>query len=230
MNPKRKTKARSTSGFRRRSNEPARRRKRNEPGPRRRTYRMKSRGAAQYRRRRKSNPPMRHFRRRRSNPGLSGIKSLAIRAFWATIGGMATRTLPGMVLSKSANSGWMGYLANGVTAWVLSWAGGRWISTEAGDSMLLGGIVMTLARIVEDFGKIQTVSFAPIPGVPQLAGDPKYDFRGMRGEFRDVNFPVPTSSLPGGRPAPALVCPSPEAAAAKGMKGMGSPWRAPWAA
>jgi hypothetical protein len=115
---------------------------------------------------------------------------------------------------KDSNVGIMGYGANLLTAATGAWAVQKFTkSTVAGESFLLGGIVMLAGRLIEDWFGRKVVEFAsvgiPIPG---MGADYAYDFRMMSGDFINQTFPLPYSSLPSGRHVPAL--PSPEAAAA----------------
>jgi len=103
----------------------------------------------------------------------------------------------------------------------------------AGESWLLGGFVMFAGRLVEDYFGKKLVEFGNVGlPLPQLgAGDPSYDLR-MMGDFINLSYSVPYSSLASGR-APLLL-PSPEvAAAASGAKaamglGQDRTWSTPW--
>lgn len=174
---------------------------------------------------RRSNPRIRRFRRR-SNPFGGRVGGVAVQALWAIGGGVLTRSLPQAILG-TANTGIMGYAANLATAFASSWAAGRFASAGAGDAVLLGGIVMTAGRVIEDFLGQNLVTFAqlnlPGSGQPLLSSDRRYS---LRGDFENLNFPVPVSSL-GPASRPALSCPSPAPAVARGMAGVwggGNPW------
>lgn len=173
--------------------------------PRRRHYRRRNRNPVSYavahpvRRRRRSYAmnPRHHHRRRRHNPlGLTGQQIIAT-SLWAIAGGVATRALPQMFLQAS-NTGIMGYGANALTAGVLAWAADRFISRNAGQGVLLGGMVMLGGRIVSDlFGKT-LVSFGDVFGTTPTAGtsglgahgDPSFDL----GLYVPNEFVVPTWS------------------------------------
>lgn len=201
-----------------------RRRKRSSNKARRRVvrHRARSRTAPMRRRSRRSNPRRRrnativmrnrHHRRRR-NPGFGGglfgnLGGLAIDSAFAIGGGVTTRTLPQLVLPNQ-NSGVMGYGLN-----ILAAVGGSAAITKFtknaryGGMFLLGGIVMTFGRVVDDIFGTQLVSFAAInPGSsPVLSGDSTYDmrvYRRLSGSYQPSNFPLPTNPLLTAGPAPA---------------------------
>lgn len=171
-------------------------------------------------------------RKRRRNPAVFGdMQRLLVRSAWAVGGGVATRSVPQAVLGMR-NTGVLGYAANLLTA-----AGGAALvgklskSTEAAESFLLGGFVMTAGRVVEDWFGQKVVEFAQVGlPLPQLgAGDPAFDFR-MAGDFINQGFPLPYSSLASGR----LALPSPEMAAVANGGGNGArlsadpTWTTPW--
>lgn len=137
--------------------------------------------------------PKYHRRRRRNPLGFTGQEIVAT-SLWAIAGGVATRALPQLFL-KEGNTGWMGYLANGLTAGVLAFAADRFISRNAGRGVLLGGAVMLGGRIVSDlFGKT-LVSFGDVfasAGTSGLGahGDPSFDL----GVYTPGEFVVPTWS------------------------------------
>lgn len=182
---------------------PKRRRVRHRShNPRRRHYRRRrNRNPVGYavarpvRRRRRSyamNP--RHHHRRRRNPlGLSG-QQIAATSLWAIAGGVATRALPQIFL-KDGNTGIMGYGANALTAGILAWAADRFISRNAGQGVLLGGMVMLGGRVISDlFGKT-LVSFGDVFGTTGTSGmgahgDPSFDL----GIYTPNEFVVPTWS------------------------------------
>lgn len=178
-----------------------------------------------HRPRRKSNPfRVRRFRRRSRNPfGGGAIGQTAIKALWAIGGGIITRSLPQTILGAS-NTGIMGYIANAATTAVASMAAAKFFGPAASEGIIIGGAVMTVGRIVEDYLGSTLVSFAqlnmPGSGQPLLSSDRRY---ALAGDFQNFNFPVPYSSLgPASRPA---LCPAP--AIAKGMAGVwggGNPW------
>ena len=179
---------------------------------------------APMRRRRRSNPHRtshrrrnatlvmrnRHHRRRR-NPSsigasLGNLKGLMLDSAYAIAGGIATRSLP-QALLPNQNTGIMGYGLNILTAAVGSAAITKFTkNARAGGMFLLGGIVMTVGRVIDDRFGAQLVSFAAINpgGSPFLQGDSTYDMkvhRRLSGVYRDANFPLPTDPLM--LPAPA---------------------------
>lgn len=195
----------------------SRRRRRSNPFRARRA-RVHVHRRSKRRSRRARNPfaKVRRFRRsRRSNPFGGNLGGKAIQALWAIGGGVLTRSLPQAILGDK-NSGIMGYAANAATAFVSSIAAGKFFGPSAGENVLLGGIVMTAGRLIEDFLGQQLVTFAnvQIPGLPSLSGDSRYR---LAGDFQNFNFPVPYSSL-GPASRPALCAPAGVAA------GMGSTW------
>lgn len=141
--------------------------------------------------------PKYHHRRRRHNPlGLTGQQIMAT-SLWAIAGGVATRALPQIFL-KESNTGIMGYGANALTAGILAWAADRFISRNAGQGVLLGGMVMLGGRVISDlFGKT-LVSFGDVFGTTPTAGtsglgahgDPSFDL----GLYVPNEFVVPTWS------------------------------------
>lgn len=69
-------------------------------------------------------------------------------AAWGVAGGVGARAIPAMVMSAQ-NTGWMGYLLNFGAAIGLGFAG-RFIGGQASEAMLVGGLVSTGLRIVQD--------------------------------------------------------------------------------
>lgn len=146
------------------------------------------------RRRRRHSYAMNPRRRRRHNPlGLTGQQIMAT-SLWAIAGGVATRALPQIFL-KEGNTGIMGYGANALTAGILAWAADRFISRNAGQGVLLGGMVMLGGRVISDlFGKT-LVSFGDVFGTTGTSGlgahgDPSFDL----GIYVPNEFVVPTWS------------------------------------
>jgi hypothetical protein len=147
------------------------------------------------RRRRRSyaTNPKYHRRRHRNPLGLSG-QQIAATSLWAIAGGVATRALPQIFL-KDGNTGIMGYGANALTAGILAWAADRFISRNAGQGVLLGGMVMLGGRVISDlFGKT-LVSFGDVFGTTGTSGmgahgDPSFDL----GIYTPNEFVVPTWS------------------------------------
>jgi hypothetical protein len=171
-------------------------------------------------------------RRRRHNPAFFGnLTMMIVRSAWAIGGGVATRSLPQALLGDR-NTGIMGYVANAVTAF----GGGALISRlmrnpSAGEMWTIGGTVMLVGRLVEDWFGQRVVEFTSVGlPLPQLGqGDPAYDLR-LMGDYINQSFPVPYSSLASGR----MALPSAEVAAVtngnKAAMGLGADptWSAPW--
>ena len=55
------------------------------------------------------------------------------------------------LLLKDSNTGIFGYGANALTAVALSWAAERFVSSNAGKGVLIGGAVMLGGRLISDF-------------------------------------------------------------------------------
>lgn len=183
---------------------PKRRRVRNRSrasNPKRR-YRRRRRNPMSYatarpvrRRRRGRNPRMFVVhRRRRRNPLALGGRELIPTALWAIAGGVATRAIPQLLL-KDSNTGIFGYGANALTAVALSFAAERFISSNAGKGVLIGGAVMLGGRLISDFFGKSLVSFGDVFGTTGTSGmgahgDPSFDL----GLYTPAEFVVPTWS------------------------------------
>jgi hypothetical protein len=142
---------------------------------------------------------VRHHHRRRNPFGFTG--SDGSRILWGSVGYVAARAVPAMVL-PSKNTGLIGYAMNLGTAFALKFL----LKGDMGDSLFVGGAVATVTRVVSD--QLGTK-------IQGLSGDPAFTM----GAYWNSYFAVPTVSDPYGRvaaspyPAPAL----PPAAA--GMSG-----------
>ena len=216
MNPKRKR-------VRNRSHASPRRRYR-----RRRSNPMSYAAARPVRRRsRKRNPRMFvvHRRRRSRNPLALGGRELIPTALWAIAGGVATRALPQLLL-KDSNTGIFGYGANALTAVALSFAAEKFISSNAGKGVLIGGAVMLGGRLISDFFGKSLVSFGDVFGSTGTSGlgahgDPSFDL----GLYTPGEFVVPTwsdgvmqrQSYPFWNAVPAASLPPASAAAPSGV-------------
>lgn len=133
-------------------------------------------------------PRHRFHRRRRSNPRfLNVIKDTVIGGAYAIGGGVVTRSLPQALMGEQ-NAGILGYLANIVTAVGGGSLVARFAGPQAGSMFTIGGSVMIVGRLFNDFLGRELVSFeqVTIPGVPQILGsDKSFDFRrrGLRGQY-----------------------------------------------
>jgi len=157
-----------------------------------------------------ANPRRRHFRRRRRNPSFATAKDLLTKAGWAVLGGVATRSIPAMVL-KEGNTGITGYIANGATAVSVSLLVSRFAGKPAGEMALIGGVTMLAGRVVADVIGAKLVEFGELG--PGLFGDRQFD---LSGEYVQQSFVMPQHYA---RALPAAV-----SAAA-----MAGPWRPnPW--
>jgi hypothetical protein len=169
---------------------------------------------------------MRHHRRR--NPGgiratFGNLSALAVDAAWAIGGGVVTRSLPESVLPNQ-NQGWMGYGLNILTAAVGSALVTKFTkNARAGGMFLVGGIVMTVGRVVEDTFGYNVVQFAALNpmATPMLSGDAAYSLaqrRRLSGTYQPAEFPLPTNSL----------LPAASAAAPVVANALSGPWRGAW--
>lgn len=134
---------------------------------------------------------------RRHNP--FGIDRGTIKlAAWGTAGGVVAYALPAVVL-PAQNTGFMGYGLNILSAIAGKIAGDAVGGKDAGDGMLIGGLVATGIRVVKD------LAGSSIPGM---------------GAYWPSFFALPTTSNPYGQ---VLQSPYPQPAlpAAAGKAGMG---------
>lgn len=145
---------RSTAPARRRRAAPRRRRRANPVAVAHRRRTRRSTAAAPKRRRRASSARRNHSRRRaaRRNPiGSSfGMSGLVTQAAWAIGGAVGSKLLTQAVLGSS-NTGWIGYGGNIAAAFALSTATKMVLkNTQAGNAVLLGGVIQTLLRVLID--------------------------------------------------------------------------------
>lgn len=122
-------------------------------------------------------------------------------AAWGVVGAVGARVLPAVAL-PSQNSGFMGYVLNGVSAIALGFAG-HMVDEMAGEGLLIGGLVATGLRIVTD----QLGSKIP----------------GLSAYWSSYLPNLPATSDPYGRmpdPAAAAAAAASAAAASAGKKGM----------
>lgn len=170
-----------------------------------------------------------HHRRR--NPGaistsLGNLKGLFYDSVSAIGGGIVTRSLPQAVLPNQ-NTGVLGYGLNILTAAIGSTVVTKFTkNARIGGMFLLGGIVMTVSRVIDDYFGAQLVTFAQFNpgGSPMLSGDSKFDYqvhKRLSGVYVDSTFPLPTNSLQ----LPAAAAAAPASVAANAMAG---PWRGAW--
>jgi len=81
-----------------------------------------------------------------------------VTAAWALGGGVLASWLPATVL-PSQNSGWTGVLATGVTAVAAGWAGSKFLGAQAGDGLLIGGLVAFGGKVIAQLMGTSLVSF-----------------------------------------------------------------------
>lgn len=177
------------------------------------------------------NPSRFMARRRRSsrNPNfVSGGVNALKRGLYALIGLVLARQVPQLALG-AGNTGWMGYAANFATALVAGWAGTKFLGSDAGSAILLGGGLYTVARWLGDtFSPVQQYLSLSGVGDPMALGDiqPGYfplpvpvDNAGNPIIPRQIaaSSPAAAAAASGGAPIPASV------AKAGTMSGVGSP-------
>lgn len=103
---------------------------------------------------RKAANKVKNHRRRSRNPSglaatLGSPKDLVVAGLSGLGSAVATRQLPQMFLADK-NTGWQGYLANGVTALAATWGAGALLGPAAGRGALIGGVVIVLDRILSE--------------------------------------------------------------------------------
>jgi hypothetical protein len=97
----------------------------------------------------------RHRRHRHHNPF---DQSTMMTAAWALGGGVAATWLPGVVV-PTMNTGWTGVLATGVSAVAIGWIGEKFAGAQAGNGLLIGGLVATGGKLIAQLMGKQLVSF-----------------------------------------------------------------------
>lgn len=119
------------------------------------------------RRQNRRNGYMRHNRRshrhhRHNPPRISGITSVLIDAGWAAGGAIGSRALTQVVL-QSNNTGIMGYGANLISGFLLSWgAKGLLRNGRAAADIMMGTLIGVILRALQDF--------TPLGQAAQLSG------------------------------------------------------------
>ncbi len=122
---------------------------------------------------------------RRRNPSRGRIlrpMDLAKSGAIALVGLVATRQLPQLLL-QGRNQGWLGYLANILTAGLSGALATRWMSAEAGKLVFIGGGVYTVSRIL-------TEQLSPVGRYFSLTGLGDVQAAGL-GKIGPGYFPVP---------------------------------------
>lgn len=241
LNPKRKRR-RNFKRKVRRNRRPAARRnvRRRNPGageliimgnPHRRRHRnARSRKSNPRRRHYRHNPMrVRHHRRYRRNPAFG--KDTVAMALWGSAGAVVTRAGTQALLGDK-NAGPVGYVANAAVAAVLGYAGERFVSANAGQGLLVGGLIGLVLRIAKE----QFFASSPLAAQLSLQGMGDADFA-LSGYVNDP-FTLPTTSS---GPDQITVTPNsywaqPAVVAKKGMSGydtgINAPvidrWKSPW--
>lgn len=127
-----------------------------------------------------------HYRRR--NPFGVDRSSITLAA-WGVAGGIGAQALPAIVL-PAQNTGFMGYGLNLISAIALKMAGDATMGKNAGDGMLMGGLIATGLRIVKDnFG-------ASIPGLGAYWQSYLPNFPAASNPYGQMANPMPPAALP----------------------------------
>lgn len=129
-----------------------------------------------------------HRHRRHRNPLDS---STMVTAAWALAGGVGATWLPGVVVS-SMNTGWTGVLATGVSAVALSWAGEKFLGKQAGDGLLIGGLVAAGGKLIAQLLGKQLVSFG-MGQYTQTWFGPPYNSSGVLQTTANPYAPAPAA-------------------------------------
>lgn len=132
--------------------------------------------------------------RRRRNPARAGLlrpMDLAKSGVTALVGLVATRQIPQIIL-QGRNTGWIGYLANLVTAGASAALANKFIGPEAGKLVFIGGGVYTVSRIL-------TEQLSPVGKWFSLTGLGDAQAAGL-GQIRNGYFPVPVVTDNRGNP------------------------------
>ena len=95
----------------------------------------------------------RHLHRR--NPFDTGT---AVTAAWALAGGVGASALPTMIMPTMA-TGWPGVAATGIAAVAIGWAGEKFVGSDAGKGLLIGGLVATGGKLIAQLLGRQLVTF-----------------------------------------------------------------------
>jgi hypothetical protein len=190
-----------------------------------------------YRRRRKSNPRrknysmrhnahrVRHLRRRR-NPSLNRATIELVIA--GGVGAVATRAGTQAILGDK-NAGVLGYGSNALAAFLLGYAGERFVNANVGTGLMVGGLIGLVLRVAKE----QFFASSPLAAQLALSGLGDADFA-LSGYVQD-QFTLPTTS---DGPDQLTVTPNSYwnrpvvVAPAKGMQGYDAAvidrWRTPW--
>lgn len=138
---------------------------------------------------------------------MGGAMQLLWKLGYGFGGAIGSRSLPQLPFLSQYNTGFIGYIMNGVSAWGLAMLAGKWKGQQAFEYTLFGGLMMTFARAFDDFTGIALAQFISVnPGqTPLLQGDAKTGAF-LAGVFSSNNFVLPTNTPLAGRrmlPAPA---------------------------
>lgn len=102
------------------------------------------------------NPFFGHRRRHHHRNPLD--QGTMMTAAWALAGGVGASALPGMIV-PSMNSGWTGVLATGVAAVAIGWAGTKFAGPQAGNGLMIGGLVATGGKLIAQLMGKNLVTF-----------------------------------------------------------------------
>jgi len=149
-------------------------------------------------------------------------------AAWGSVGAVATRAGTQLVLGAS-NTGWMGYLANLVAAYVLGFAGEKAVGKDAGEAIAVGGGIATVLRIASEqiFASSSLSQYLSLSGL----GDAQFSVSGV-GEYVNDPYAIPSISSGANQLTQPLLPPlanAPVVVPSKGMHGLGiNRWKSPW--
>lgn len=107
--------------------------------------------------------PLAYFRhgRRRRNPFGASMSETVTLAGWAVLGGVGTASLPAMFL-KEKNTGPMGYAGNAASVFAISWLADKFAGPRASQGAMVGGTMMIVARLIQDFMGKNLLSFGTL--------------------------------------------------------------------
>ena len=142
-------------------------------------------------RRRKKNPS----RRYRNPVNTSAFREVGVLSAGAIAGGLGARIIPQSVL-PTYNTGWIGYGLNLIVAFLGKWLIDRFAKMpRLGLGWAVGGVVMTVGRIVSDQWGKTVVTFGSGMSGLGYRGDAAFDLRGMGATYAKSGTPQPTHSV-----------------------------------
>lgn len=127
---------------------------------------------------------VRHHRRRH-NPAIN--RHLATLVVAGSVGAVATRAGTQAILGDK-NASWLGYGSNVLAAFILGYAGEKFVSADAGLGLLAGGLIGTVLRVAKE----QIFASSPLAEQLSLQGLGDADF--ALGDYVQDQFTLPTTS------------------------------------